>query len=75
MSEFKPISLEDLDLSKDDMEKIAAGARVFLAPEEADDEILMAEEDPRLGPDPELEEPPELEEAPSDLVTRRNLRE
>lgn len=72
MSEFKPISLEDLDLSKDDMEKIAAGARVFLAPEEVHETDVDFDDTP---PEDDIEEAPELEEAPSDLVTRRNLRE
>lgn len=71
MSEFKPISFEDLDLSKDDMEKIAAGARAFLSPEEPEEPDDNRFEDDET----DIEEAPELEEAPSDLVTRRNLRE
>lgn len=35
--DFKPIKFEDLGLTTEEMKKIAAGARVFLAPDEPDE--------------------------------------
>lgn len=35
--DFKPIKFEDLGLTTEEMKKIAAGAREFLAPDEPDE--------------------------------------
>lgn len=73
MSErHKPITFEDLNLSTEDMEKIAAGARVFLAPEETDVDV---DDTPPEDDETEFDIDDAPPEAPSDLVTRRNLRE